>query len=372
MAIGRYGVNDAAAVKVWAKTVEYEALKATPIGPLIGDSPDSIIHRKDELTKGPGDRVRYTLFRSLEGDGVTEGQTLLGNEESLENYTDDLLINELMHAAKVPNDGRSIDSQRVVYNLRDTARRQLRDWFAQRLSVAFFNAVCGNVAQTNTKYTGQNATIAPSSGRQIWAGTATTDETLTTADTFTMDMVYAAKTVAQTASPKVKPIHAKIMNKDGGEASDSADVLEEIYCMYLHPNQVFDLKRDMSDGEWFSIQSAALAGGKISNNPIFNGSLGMVDGVLLKRADDIPLGVNSTTDIAVANTRRAVLLGAQAACYARSAGGGSQRFRWVEELLDYERVLGVSLQSIWGLKKTQFNSVDYGTIVVSTYAASPA
>ena len=54
MAVTTYGVNDALAVKLWAKKLAVEALKATSIAPLIGTSADSIIHRKDELSKGRG------------------------------------------------------------------------------------------------------------------------------------------------------------------------------------------------------------------------------------------------------------------------------------------------------------------------------
>jgi hypothetical protein len=43
---------------------------------------------------------------------------------------------------------------------------------------------------------------------------------------------------------------------------------------------------------------------------------------------------------------------------------------WVEELFDYENQLGVSAGLIFGMKKTQFNSEDFGTIVVPTYAAA--
>ena len=47
-------------------------------------------------------------------------------------------------------------------------------------------------------------------------------------------------------------------------------------------------------------------------------------------------------------------------------------FDWVEELFDYERELGVSAQTMFGIKKTQFNSVDFGTIVIASYAAAHA
>jgi len=235
MAIGRYGVNDAMAVKLWARRVEFEALKASPISPLIGSGPDAIIHRKDELSKGPGDKVSYTLFTQLTGDGVTEGQTLEGNEESLTNYEDSILINELMWAIRVPNGGQTIDVQRVPFNLRSTGKHLLRDWYSKRLSVAFFNQVCGNVAQTSTLYTGQNSVTAPSSGRHIWGGSASTDEGLGSTDTMTVDLIMAAKETAQTVSPKVKPINPRVMNTNGGVASESSDVLEEKYCMFLHP-----------------------------------------------------------------------------------------------------------------------------------------
>ena len=45
--------------------------------------------------------------------------------------------------------------------------------------------------------------------------------------------------------------------------------------------------------------------------------------------------------------------------------------KWVEELFDYENQLGVSASLIWGLKKTVFNSIDFGTIVVQTYSPNP-
>jgi hypothetical protein len=44
---------------------------------------------------------------------------------------------------------------------------------------------------------------------------------------------------------------------------------------------------------------------------------------------------------------------------------------WVEELFDYENQLGVSAGMIHGVKKTQFNGIDFGTIVLSGYAPSP-
>ena len=120
MAVTTYGVNDALAVKLWSKKLAVEALKATAIAPLIGRRADSIIHLKEELS-GPGDKVTFGLRTQLIGDGVTENETLEGNEESLTTYADAVFINELAHAVRVTNKQR-ISPKRVPFDLRDEAK----------------------------------------------------------------------------------------------------------------------------------------------------------------------------------------------------------------------------------------------------------
>lgn len=44
--------------------------------------------------------------------------------------------------------------------------------------------------------------------------------------------------------------------------------------------------------------------------------------------------------------------------------------RWNEELFDHKRRLEVSSLKIYGIKKARFNAIDYGVIVLSTYAAA--
>jgi len=131
-----FGVNDALAVKLWSKKLDHEALKYTDIGPLIGDDANSIIHRKTEMSKGPGDRVTYAIRMQLSGAGFTENQLAEGNGEALTTYSDNLLINELGHVVGVKSEY-SIDQQRVPFDLRDEAKMGLADWYAKRFSVAF-------------------------------------------------------------------------------------------------------------------------------------------------------------------------------------------------------------------------------------------
>ena len=354
MATTSYGVNDSMAVKLWSKKVAWEALKSTPIAPLIGTGEGSIITRKDETSKGAGDRVRMTLFMTPEGDGFTENEDVEGNAEALTNYSDDLVINELGHAVGVKSQN-TIDQQRVPFNLRDQAFRGLRDWWGNRMSVTFFNQVCGYTAQTNTKYTGLQAATAPSTNRVIRAAAAATDQALTSADTFTLDLIDKAKEKAETGDPPVPPVMI------GGE---------KMYVVYLHDFQVTSLRTNTSTGQWQDIQKAAMMGGNVSKNPIFTGALGMYNNCILRKANDVTQGVNSSTSAAITTVRRAVLLGAQSAYIAFGQKHQAGKFRWNEELLDHKRKLEVSAFSIWGLKKCVYNSEDYGTVVISTYAAA--
>lgn len=111
-----------------------------------------------------------------------------------------------------------------------------------------------------------------------------------------------------------------------------------------------------------------MTGGEIVDNPIFDGSLGVYNGVILHSDTRVTQGV--TSGAAQSNTRRSVFCGAQAGMMAYGRDNGPERFTWVEELFDYENELGVSAGMIWGLKKSVFNSTDYATIVCSSYAAA--
>ena len=129
MAITQYGVNDALSNKLWARDLNHEVKKGLEIAPLIGTGANSIIQEKTEF-KGKGDKITMGLRTRLIGDGVTESQTLEGNEEALSTYSDSLFVNEVAHAVRVEGED-SIDQQRVLFNLREEARDGLSDWFAE-------------------------------------------------------------------------------------------------------------------------------------------------------------------------------------------------------------------------------------------------
>ena len=362
-----FAVNDALAVKLWGRRLEYDIVYRTDISPLIGEDENSIIQLKTETSKDAGDKVTFPLMKKLTGDGFGEGEIAEGNGESLSLYSDSIYINELGHVVNIPNKGRSIDAQRVPVNLRQAARNGLRTWKSERMSVSFFNHVCGYTPQTNLKFTGNNAIIAPTATRRIVVDATgptvnSVDENIGTADIFTLNYVDYARELAETLDSPIRPINI-------GGVNGGSDIMGGKYVMYLHPYQVTDLRTNTNTGQWLDIQKAALSGAATSKNPIYTDALGEYNNVILKKALHVTNGVNSSTGAAIATVKRAVLLGAQACAMAFSKGDNAAAYNWNEELFDHKRRLEVSIMSMWGLKKTQFDSKDFGTIVVSSYGA---
>lgn len=361
MSYTSFAVGDSNAVKVWSKAVTVAVREKCEIGKLQGKDEDSIIQVKDELEKGKGDVVKFNLRALLNGDGFTENQRGQGNGESLTFYQDSITINELGHIAS-PTSEFTIDAQRVPFEPRNEGKSALTEWWAKRMSVSFFNHVCGflpaNSSPYGVKYTANNAVTAHVATRRLWATTSVTaDESLGSSDKMTLTAIDRALTAATLGNSQMR----KVMINGS-----------EKFVLYMHPQQVEDLTTNTSTGQWFSIQQAAMQGGNVSKNPLYTGALGEYKGVILRQCVDVTQGVNSSTNAAVSNTRRAVMLGAQSAIMAHTKRGnpGNNKYRWTEKYDDHDRLFEMGAWSIWGLKKAVFNSVDFGAITISTYSAT--
>lgn len=359
MATTNYGTNNPLAVKLWSKMLSVEALKACWAYKFIGDDTSSMIQVKDETSKSAGDQITYGLRMQLTGNGVLGDGTLEGNEEALTTYSDALIINQLRHAVR--SQGR-MSQQRVPFSVRDEALSGLRDWWADRIDYGAFNQLCGNLGPStpslpasDVRWTGLQATIAPDANHYTNAQGGANDTTLGSTNVFSLTMIDKAIERAKTLTPAIRPV--KVNGKN-------------FYTAWLHPYQVTDLRTSTATGQWLDIQKAAMTGGMIDNNPIFDGSLGVYNGVILHEDTRVSQGYNPSGNAAITTVRRAVFGGAQAAMIGFGRDNAVNKFTWVEELFDYENQLGVSAGLIWGLKKTVYNSADFATIVMSSYATT--
>jgi N4-gp56 family major capsid protein len=351
MATTGYSVNNALTNKLWAKKLNVEVLKDAYISKFIGKGADALIQYREDTNKDKGDRIRHGLRMQLTGDGVMEDNTLEGQEEQLITYADDVIINQLRHAVR--SEGR-MSEQRVLFDLRMEAKSGLKDWWTGRLDTIFFNQACGYTVQTDLRYTGMNSVTAPDSNHIMRAQGAANDQSITSTGVFSLTFIDYCVERAKTLTPAIRPVKTE---------------MGEYYVMFLHPYQVTDLRTSTSTGQWLDIQKSAMQGGRIKDNPIFTGALGVYNNVILHENERVTQGVNSSTGAAVTTVRRAVFCGAQSAVVAFGGEDGPDTMSWTEETFDYGNQLGVAVGAIMGMKKSVYNSTDFATIVVSTYAA---
>lgn len=358
MAVERFGINHPATVKLYSKRLDVEALKETFFARYMGASGSSLAQILTDTQKGKGDSVTWNLRKLAVGEGVSEGQVLEGNEESLSHYADALLINELRHGVRVKGPD-SIDAQRVPFELREEAYDALKDWWSDRYDTTFFNVLGGNTAETRLKYTGFNTPLAPSANRVIRAGAVANDQSLISTNLFTLSLIDKAVNRAKTSSPPLRPL--KGLGKDVD------------WVMFVHPDQVLSLRSDTTTaGNWFDLQKSRLQGGDGDDSNLFTGAVGVYNRTLLVEATRVPQAVNASTGATIANTRRALFCGAQAMAVAFGQKSGPTKHSWVEDTFDYEDELGVKAGSIFGMKKGRYDGEDFGVITVSTYAAPAA
>jgi N4-gp56 family major capsid protein len=169
--------------------------------------------------------------------------------------------------------------------------------------------------------------------------------------------VTIAKTAVQGGRQRLRPV-----NVDG----------KRYYVVFLHPYQIQQLRNDASTaGNFFDVNQAILQGGKISDNPIITRASFIYGQCIVHEWSYLPDIVGAPNSGTRADYRRGVLCGAQAAVLAVGQESSPNKMSWNEELFDYKNQLGVSAGMIFGLKKTVFNSVDFGTIVLSGYAPAP-
>jgi N4-gp56 family major capsid protein len=358
MADTAYGVNHPLAQKLWSAKLFHDVIGNSYVGKFVGTSDTSLIQLKNETKKDAGDRIRVGLRTLLTGDGIQGDATLEGNEEALTTYFDDILINQLRHAVR--SDGK-MSEQRVPFSVREEIRMGLEDWWTERLEVSAANQMTGNTGQSNTVYTGNQATVAPT--RFVVGGNHATEASLSATTTHAIKLsdidraVALAKEPSTAGQPRIRPI-----NIDG----------KRYWVAFLHPYAINQLRQDASTaGNFFDIQKAQLQGGKISDNPILTGGEFIHNGVIVHEWNYLPTIAGTPNSGTASQFRRGAICGAQALCMAVGQGGSPNKMTWDEETFDYGNKMGVAAGMIFGMKKTVFNSTDFGVITLSGFAPNP-
>lgn len=326
--------NSALRPELWRKALFADVRDNLYMTRFIGSSEQSMIQEIEDLSKEKGTNVSFGLGMKLSGAGISGDSTLEGSEEAMTDYDEDVAINQLRHGVLLT--GR-LDEKRNAYNMRESAKSRLTDWWAERIDQELLDKLCGKTTSTFG-----NTPTAAASGRSVYAGGAASIGAITTAMKMDTKVLDAAKQTAILASPRVRPLRVN------GKT---------YFVAVLHPYDATNLRQDPV---WAQAQRDANVRGE--ENPIFSGALGVWNGVIVHEHEYV---YRTNDGSGSAQVARNILCGQQAGVIAWGAP-----VAWVEKSFDYGNQWGISVGAIFGCIKPMFNSVDYG--VVTMFAASAA
>lgn len=360
MAVQGFATDNNLTVQQWSEGLEAEVLKKISYTGLIGKRSDSLIQWKDSISNKPGDTETLGLRMQLSNAPKSSSDALEGQEQSLTIYDMSYTIDEVVDAVRFKN---VIDRQRVTFDMRDEAKAGLADQLSNAWDTSLFTQLGGARHVSESTFYGHNAILDHQtvSGAEHFISadlpnSTQGDESIVSADTFDLGLLDVAVERAKTLSPAIRPARIPGFGMP-------------MYVCFIHPYQVSQLRT--ADTRWDKIQMAAISGGKVNDNPLLTGALGVYNDVLLMESTRVPTGVNSSTGAEVSTVRRAIFCGAQSAVIGWGRLGGTpRRFRWVEKQFDYDREYGVASGFLGGIKLTQFNSKPFANIVISSYAVA--
>lgn len=334
MAVGRKADYTAQIPQWWSDGLFSQAEDLTFFQGMEGAEGSSMpIIRKDDLGRAAGDTIKTDIVLALQGAGLT-GDTaaslLEGNEEALKFRQLSFTVDSLQHAVRWTK----LAEKQINHNMRTTAQNQLAKWLAGKLDNQIF-----------AELSGAGSTTLPTSA-QWFAGTATSRNTIADTDAggrLTLNSLTELKAFAQVEN-RIEPVRTE----DGNE----------YFVLVAHPYAIMSLKRD--DVKWAQAQREAQIRG--DENPLFTGSAGIWDGVIIKSSNRVRRSLNANTPAVQVSDN--LFLGAQAMI--RGYGAYPD---WTEEFFSYGQEAGIATWTLVGNKLATFDLTTAGGAAAADHTA---
>ena len=306
MATTTMSASNNSTVAKWEKKTWIQAYNMSAFGDMVSAG---AIYNASEYFRGDngrGDNLTFDYAGKLTGVPLGEGSTAFGNEEALDLGNHNMRVNLTRIPVSNPNNG-SIEQQRTNIQFDEVSANLMAGRAIELIDTSVFQQLAGvnpnSFTLNGTTYStsaeklhvqGHNVPTDPTSNRIIRAGAQSNDQSLTSSDTMSMDLLDFALEAIQSNDQPLKPC------ADG------------YYKLYLHPYQVVDLRQDSAGKiQWYQNELAKVQGGKdsliefpYSDKPIHVGSY---LNVKIYQAQRVAQGENSSTSAVVTNARRAVL-----------------------------------------------------------------
>lgn len=321
----------------WAKDTWSTGVLESYFSKFMGHDAKSIIHIREELSKGDGTSIRIPLLMPLSGAGITGDNMLEGNEEALVYRDFDVALQRIRNAVRIAG---KFEEHKTQINMRKDAKNGLSEWLSKYIDCAIFSVLTG-VLSPELNWTTLDFPFpldAPSDDRLLIANNRANEAAITASDTFNTSIIGMAKRKAmEDPNKRIRPI-----NVDG----------KSTYVMVIDQWQARDLKKDTA---WMESQQQANVRG--NSNPIFSGALGMWDGVVIHENNRVPrTATGAPAGSGNVKVSHALFLGAQACVFAEG-----EPAEWNEKTFDYGNQYGVSFGRMFGIQKSKFkfNGTDY-------------
>jgi N4-gp56 family major capsid protein len=371
MALTNFGALQSVQKLAWSKDLWKVARNNSFMMQFTGSGPNSMIQRITELKKSEkGAQAIYQLVADLTTDGVMGDYTLEGNEEAILAYDQIIQIDQIRHANRLA--GRMAD-QKSAITFRETSRDVLAYWLADRLDQLAFLTLSGlaytsklNGATRPVLAAGQNlsnlafaadVTAASTNRYMRWVAGTNTLTTPATASVVAADLPSYKMLVKLKAFAKNQYIRGI---KGPGNS--------EYFHVFMCPAGIAALKQDAD-----YLANLRNAGARGDDNPLFNGAVANVDGLLIHEFRYVynTLGLASASKWGAGGLidgQKVLLCGAQALAFADlGPPGWTERDYW-----DYGNQFGIAVDKIIGFRKPKFMSPvtgtveDFGVVVVDT------
>jgi len=364
-----YDSTDPETVKAWERDLDVEvrfrAPKLDPANGMFGTGEGNLFRVKEELRKGPGDRIRMHFRWQLEPTNRLKvgPQNVEGEELGFESRTFDIYIDELIQGAKTK--GR-MAQQRVHFNLIEENKSALADYYADQGELGMSVHLGGLSSVTDPAWNWNNAPTAPDVDHIVRVNDRATDEALVEGDKMNIRTINRTLARVKQVRPRMRP------GMIGGMRA---------FVWSFHSNQIMHMRE--TDSDFFNLHLKAIEGGSINENPIFTGNLGMYQGCIFMEDQWVSPGFHSTTGQPVANTRRSILMGAGALAmgYGREGlpgGYAPNKYLWYTKEFNAGRDTACYASTIAGIAAPHFErpsdllTVDYGKMVASSWAEDVA
>ncbi len=335
--------------QMWDSDFFRDYVRSSRFKRYFGTDEAAMFQINEDLTKKKGDSITFALVNELVGNGVTGNSTLLGNEERLGSRSHKLTVDVLRHAVAVDD----WDDQKSVIDLRNAAKTQLREWAQKKLRDACVTALgmIDGVAFTSSTVAQRNTWSANNSDRILYGDAKANYSATFATGTFAVSAgaqcspltLSLLKRMAQSASPKIKPIYVREMD-------------QEWYVVFINSQSWRDLTEDNPTTNVLTLanRDARVRG---EDNPLFTGDSLVWDGMILREIPEIAALESSLSSTGV-TISPVYLCGAQAVGLA-----WAQRTKSTTNTTDYEFLHGVGVQEIRRVEKLRFgtDSTDTGT-----------